>query len=183
MADHLTAADLTERAAKVMSTQEYAGGPKVLGVLVQDLAVFPGDDGYFFEAMRLKDGHAELFPELLVKQVSYSQVAPGAIKAFHFHFNQDEVWLTPPDEKLLVVLHDIRKDSKSEGTTMRFVLGGGRARAVYIPRGVAHGVANVGTEPGTVIYFLNQQFSATEPDERRLPWDYLGTEIWQMTRG
>ena len=66
---------------------------------------------------------------------------------------------------------------------MRFVLGAGRARLLYIPRGVGHGCANLGTEPATVLYYVNQQFDLQDPDERRLPWDIAGADFWRMTPG
>ena len=44
---------------------------------------------------------------------------------------------------------------------------------------------NLGTAPGRIIYFTDVHFSA-EPsscDEGRLPWDYAGADIWEVTRG
>jgi dTDP-4-dehydrorhamnose 3,5-epimerase-like enzyme len=68
---------------------------------------------------------------------------------------------------------------------MRFVLGDGASRLARIPPGVAHGVRNVGTAMGRIVYFTDLQFSA-EPsacDEGRLPWDFAGRDIWDITRG
>jgi dTDP-4-dehydrorhamnose 3,5-epimerase len=66
---------------------------------------------------------------------------------------------------------------------MRFVLGAGRARLLYTPRGVAHGCANIWNTPSTIIYFVNQQFNLEAPDERRLPYDLLGEDFWEITPG
>jgi dTDP-4-dehydrorhamnose 3,5-epimerase-like enzyme len=66
---------------------------------------------------------------------------------------------------------------------MRFVMGAGRSRLLLIPRGVAHGAANPWTEVAPMFYFVNQQFSLSEPDERRLPWDAFGADFWEMVRG
>ena len=41
----------------------------------------------------------------------------------------------------------------------------------------------LGTSPATIVYFVNQQFNPADPDERRLPWDILGADFWQMTPG
>jgi len=89
----------------------------------------------------------------------------------------------PPHERLLVVLTDQRDDSPSKGVTMRFVMGGGKSRLVYIPRGVAHGGANVWQNPAFNYYFVNQQFSLEKPDEGRLPWDFLGADVWDIAKG
>jgi len=52
---------------------------------------------------------------------------------------------------------------------MRFMLGGGRARLLLIPRGVAHGVANLSARGAQLIYFSNATFDPHNPDEHRLP--------------
>jgi dTDP-4-dehydrorhamnose 3,5-epimerase len=68
---------------------------------------------------------------------------------------------------------------------MRFMLGNGSSRLLVIPPGVAHGARNLGTETGRIIYLTDVHFSA-EPsacDEGRLPWDFAGADIWDMTKG
>ncbi len=75
--------------------------------------------------------------------------------------------------------------SKSEGARMRLTLGAGASRLLRIPPGVAHGVRNLAATAGRIIYFTDVHFSP-EPsmcDEGRLPWDYAGAEIWDVTRG
>ena len=112
-------------------------------------------------------------------------MAPGAIKAFHLHVRQTDVWYVPPGDRMLIVLLDVRQGSKSEGARMRFVLGDGASRLLRIPPGVAHGVRNVGTQPGRIVYFTDIHFSA-EPsscDEGRLPWDFAGADVWEVARG
>jgi len=54
-----------------------------------------------------------------------------------------------------------------------------------VPPGVAHGVRNLGPGPGRVIYFVDREFDADPArcDEGRLPWDFIGAEVWEVTRG
>ncbi len=66
---------------------------------------------------------------------------------------------------------------------MRLVMGGGKAQLLHIPRGVAHGGANIWGQPATILYYVNQRFDLNDPDERRLPWDIVGADFWQMTPG
>ena len=100
-----------------------------------ELKRFQDDGGNLTELGRLNDGiHAQL-PGFTVRQVNYSELEPGAIKAFHLHKRQTDVWYVPPADKLLLVLHDCRAGSPTENTTMRFVLGDGASRLVRIPRG------------------------------------------------
>ena len=101
----------------------------------------------------------------------------------HLHYNQEDVWFIMPYDRLLIGLFDARKDSPTYNQTMRFVMGAGRAQALYIPRGVAHGLANVWQQPANMIYFVNQCFDAKDPDERRLPWDILGEDFWEIKKG
>lgn len=168
----------------VLTTQEYARQTRIEGVQIIDLRLLVDDGGSFAELVRFdENGNLEAIPAFKVRQSSYSQVLPGAIKAFHLHYNQEDVWFVPPTDRLLIGLVDARKDSPTYKVSMRFVMGGGKAQLLYIPRGVGHGGANIGTEPATILYYVNQQFDLNDPDERRLPWDVLGREFWQITQG
>jgi dTDP-4-dehydrorhamnose 3,5-epimerase len=120
-----------------------------------------------------------------MRQINFSEVEPGAIKAFHLHTRQTDVWFVPPSDRFLLILVDVRKGSHTEGASMRFMLGAGASRLVRIPPGVAHGVRNLGTAMGRIVYFTDVHFSPepSDCDEGRLPWDYLGGDVWDVTRG
>ena len=167
-----------------ISVQEYTRKPAIEGVQIIDLKLFVDDGGCLAEIVRLDDqGNLELLPEFKVKQSTFSQMLPGTIKAFHLHYNQEDCWFIMPHDRVLVGLFDARKDSPTYNNTMRFVLGAGRAQLLYIPRGVAHGLANLWQKPSSMIYFVNQLFDPAEPDERRLPWDTLGADFWEIKKG
>jgi dTDP-4-dehydrorhamnose 3,5-epimerase len=180
----LSIADIAVAYSDKVTTQEYSKKQGIDGVRVIDLRLMSDDGGMFAEVARFdQSGCLEAVPEFQVRQTSYSVVLPGAIKAFHLHFRQDDVWFVPPTDRLLVGLIDIREKSESTGATTRLVLGSGKAQLLFIPRGVAHGVANIWNEPGTVFYFVNQQFDINDPDERRLPYDTVDSSFWQITPG
>lgn len=184
MPDKLSPTDLGPEFQAVVSTQEYGRRTPIEGVKLIDLRLMIDDGGSFAELVRFDEhGHLEAIPEFQVRQSSYSQVLPGAIKAFHLHYNQEDVWFVPPTDRLLIGLIDARKNSPTYNQSMRFVMGGGKAQLLYIPRGVGHGGGNIGTHPATILYYVNQQFSLNDPDERRLPWDMLGKEFWELTQG
>lgn len=184
MAEPLTPDALGEPFRSHLSTQSYAGGARIDGVRLIDLRLLSDDGGSFAELARLTEtGELESVPGFQVRQSSYSLILPGAIKAFHLHFHQDDVWFVPPDNRLLVGLIDARAASPTFNQSMRLVMGGGRAQLLHIPRGVGHGCANLAREPATVVYFVNQQFNLADPDERRLPFDCLGASFWEMTPG
>jgi dTDP-4-dehydrorhamnose 3,5-epimerase len=108
---------------------------------------------------------------------------PGTIKAWHLHERQDDLWFVPPQSRLLVGLLDVREGSPSYDVPMRFVMGAGKARLLFIPRGVAHGVANLTQQPASVLYFATEPFNSAHPDEHRLPWDTLGPDFWTIQPG
>lgn len=169
--------------AKVFS-QDYSAKAKIADVQIIELRRFVDDGGSFAELARFSDaGTMEGLPDFQVQQTSFSQILPGSIKAFHLHYNQEDVWFVPPTDRLLVGLIDTRKDSSSYGVSQRFVMGDGRSQLLYIPRGVAHGAGNLWQQPANLFYFVNQKFDLQKPDEQRLPWDVLGADFWQLTQG
>jgi dTDP-4-dehydrorhamnose 3,5-epimerase len=169
---------------KELSVQDYSKKNVIDGVQLINLNMFVDDGGSLAEIVRFDEsGNLQILPEFKVKQSTFSQMLPGVIKAFHLHYNQEDVWFIMPYDRLLIGLFDARKDSPTYNQTMRFVMGAGRAQALYIPRGVAHGLANVWQQPANMIYFVNQCFDAKDPDERRLPWDILGEDFWQIKKG
>ena len=170
---------------KKLSKQCYGSAPKIEGVRFIDLKEFVDDGGSFLELGRFVKGTHTAIPDFEAKQINYSRVLSGVIKATHIHKNQEDVWFVPPHDRLLVGLQDLREKSKTKGVTMRFVLGGGKSQLLIIPAGVAHGLANPWQAPATVIYFVNQHFSADEKvcDEYRLPPDFFGKDFWEIKRG
>lgn len=168
-----------------LQKQSYTPKQKIVGVEVVDLKEFIDDGGSFVEIGRLEKGLLKAFPKFEIKQINFSNVLPGAVKATHIHKNQEDVWFVLPSSRILVGLQDLREKSKMQGVKMRFVLGAGKAQLLLIPRGVAHGLANLSGSPANMIYFVNQHFSADEKvcDEYRLPPDFFGKGFWEMTKG
>jgi dTDP-4-dehydrorhamnose 3,5-epimerase len=143
-----------------------------------------GEDGTFEDLLRLDEtGHLELFPEIQVRQINRSKLLPGSIKAWHLHFKQEDVWYVAPEDHMILGLWDTRENSPTKGKTMKIVMGNGVSKVVVVPRGVAHGVVNVAATPGSIFYFVNNQFKIADADERRLKWDALGASFWEVEKG
>jgi len=177
--------DLTPAAKRAFQIQSYGPALFIDGVEIVELKRFSDDGGSMTELARLTDGHPQAIAGFTLRQINFSEIEPGAIKAFHLHQRQTDVWYVPPTDRMLVVLIDARQGSKTEGARLRLTLGAGASRLVRIPPGVAHGVRNLAATAGRIIYFSDVHFSP-EPsmcDEGRLPWDYAGAEIWDVTRG
>lgn len=164
-----------------MGLQNYASKPQIEDIKILEIKNFLAEDGSFCEFGRIsKQGELEAIPGFKPRQLNYSLMLPGSVKAWHLHFNQEDVWFAPGDSRLLVGLVDLRKKSTTKGIQMRFLLGGGQARLLYIPRGVAHGAANLSTETVRLIYLVNEQFNPKNPDEKRLPWNIFGEDFWKF---
>ncbi len=167
-----------------LSVQDYQKKARIDGVQLITLTSFVDDGGALAEIVRLDDnGNLSILPEFKVRQSTWSQMLPGTIKAFHLHYNQEDVWFIMPYDRLLIGLFDARESSATYKQSMRFVMGAGRAQILYLPRGVAHGLANPFDQTANMIYFVNQHFDAANPDEQRLPWDILGEDFWQIKKG
>lgn len=168
-----------------LKKQDYASTTLIQGVKFFELKEFVDDGGSFLELGRFTKGLLAAVADFEVHQINYSVVLPGAVKATHIHKNQEDIWFVPASDRVLVGLRDLREKSSTFGVTMRFVLGGGRSRLLLIPRGVAHGLANLWTLPATLIYFVNQHFSADpeQCDEYRLDPYFFGEDFWKITAG
>lgn len=164
-----------------MKLQDYSKQPEIDGVVISTPSTFIDDGGEFreigcfvYNRSAIELCGYDLATEEL--QINHSILDPGAIKAFHLHKNQTDIWYLL--NKGIVVLHDVREYSKTKGITMRLVL---ENQKVLIPNGVLHGIGNSYNSKLHMIYFTDQLFDPK--DEFREPWDLLGKEIWEIQKG
>ena len=177
--------EFTPNAQESYGVQDYSPKPSIEGLEVVQLRRFNDDGGSMTELGRLQDGQLAGVEGFVCRQVNYSVMEAQAIKAFHLHRRQTDVWYVPPSDKILLVVADVRAGSSSEGVVQRIVLGDGNSRLVRIPPGVAHGAKNLRhANPSVIVYFVDVQFSAdADCDEGRVPWDHFGAEVWEVERG
>ena len=178
----LTLDDIDEKSQGNIYTQDYSAKPTIEGVKIVPVKNFVGEDGDFSEIIRMENGGIEGIPGFELKQVNRSKLLPGAIKGWHLHFSQDDVFYLAPSDSLLVGLWDLRKDSKTNGVSMKITLGSGQSSLLFVPAGVAHGMVNITGAPVDLFYFVSEKFDPQNPDERRLPWDSLGADFWTPKR-
>jgi dTDP-4-dehydrorhamnose 3,5-epimerase len=177
---------LTPAAEKICTNQDYQKPPLPKGVKIVEIKRFTGEDGAFNELVRLDSQGKVVIPKELrgfsVRQINHSLIVPAAIKAWHLHFKQDEIWFIHPDSALIIGLLDVRQKSKTKNLKVRLALGRGKAHLVYIPRGIAHGLANPYQEPATMTYLVNNHFDPL--DEKRLPAEFgVEEDFWQLKKG
>ncbi|MBI2588508.1 dTDP-4-dehydrorhamnose 3,5-epimerase family protein [Candidatus Berkelbacteria bacterium] len=168
---------------KKITRQEYTKKPSIEGIKIIELKNFSDEGGFLCEMARVdENGFLEGYSDFKIAQINYSEALPGVVKAWHLHFNQEDIWYIAPYQNVLVGLYDLRKNSSTREVSMRLSLGGGKSQLLYIPRGVAHGYANLSNQPISIFYLVNQKFNPESPDEYRLPWDILGKDFWEIKK-
>jgi len=167
--------------------QTYPPPPQITGVRHVPLQKTRAEEGWFTELFRTDPG-GQVHPlgdeaGWCLRQVSASWAEPGRVNAFHIHpkRGQNEYW-TVLRGHLLVWLVDCRRDSPTAGVRHSWILSGEAPGRLTIPAGVAHGY-RAGTHGALLVYGMDQQFDATDPDEGRLPWDFFGDDLWRHDTG
>ncbi len=135
------------------------------GVKIKQVKRNFDDRGFFSEIVKFGE---ETFCE--IKQTSYTETYPGVIKAFHWHRRQYDIWF-PVKGNIQIVLHDLRKDSPTQGQTQVIYAGGDWPLVILIPPGVAHGYQVLGTEKAGLFYHTSEAYDPENPDEERIPFD------------
>lgn len=139
----------------------------IAGVRVEPFALWPDDRGCFLEVARLGQGLASAFPAASA-QVSAALSYPAAIKAFHYHLLQTDLWV-PCRGMLQVALADLRDSSPTFGRRNTFYVGSLRPWRLLIPPGVAHGYKVLGESAAMLVYVTDRHYDPS--DEGRLPYD------------
>lgn len=149
----------------------------IAGVKIAPLSVWADDRGYFLEVTRARKGLIAEFP-LETTQVSAALNYPGAIKAFHIHQQQTDVWNIIKG-MLQVALVDLRPDSPTLGLRNTLYAGVLRPWQILIPPGVAHGYKVIGAEPAMLVYLTNRFYNPD--DEGRIPYNDPGINYdWEL---
>ena len=140
------------------------------GVKIAPYVQWPDDRGYFLEVLRAGAGPAAHFDPAAI-QVSAALSYPGAIKAFHYHLHQTDLWI-PANSMFQLALVDLRRGSPTHGVRNTFYVGVLRSWQILIPPGVGHGYKVIGSEPAMLIYVTNRFYNPQ--DEGRIPYNHPG---------
>ncbi len=153
------------------------GSPHLIdGVRILPISLWPDDRGYFLEIARFGEGLIADYPA--TTQVSAAFTYPGAIKAFHFHKHQTDVWAVVQG-MFQVALVDLRLASPTFGLKNTLYIGQLRPWQVLIPPGIGHGYKVIGTDPAMLVY-LTDRFYNPE-DEGRIAYNEPGINYdWEL---
>ncbi|OIO17262.1 spore coat protein [Candidatus Kuenenbacteria bacterium CG11_big_fil_rev_8_21_14_0_20_37_9] len=148
----------------------------ILGVKIKELVIRPDKHiakeevvlrpGFLVEILRNDDGLLKKFG-----QTTFTVAYKGTIKAFHWHKRQDDLWFVASG-KALIVLYDLRENSKTRGKTQIIESGEGDYKLILIPRGVAHGYKVISADPLMLFYHTTEPYNRENQDEERIPYNY-----------
>ena len=99
-------------------------------------------------------------------QANRSDKAAGTVVGLHYHLHQADYWYFTKGDSL-VVLHDLREGSPTDGATLHLEIGEADGRGVFIPPGVAHGFAAI--TDLTITYLVDGYYDPA--DELGVAWD------------
>ena len=146
----------------------------IAGVIVVTPDVHGDNRGRFVETFR-----QEWLPEGAPAMVQGNRAdrMQGALVGLHYHRFQSDFWYVP-NGRALVVLHDLRASSPTDGHTLVLEIGEHDHRGVYIPPGVAHGFYAL--TDMTITYLVDHYYDTA--DELGVAWDDPALNIaWPTT--
>ena len=132
---------------------------------IPDVAQSVSEPGFLMEVLRDDDGLLKRFG-----QSTFTVTYKDTIKAFHWHERQDDLWFVASG-KAVIVLHDLREESSSFGTTETVKAGIDNYKLILIPVGVAHGYKVVSDEPVLLFYHTTESYDPVNPDEKRIAYN------------
>lgn len=152
--------------------------PKLIeGVKVEPYWFWADDRGHFLEVARLSQGMAAGFPPATT-QVSAALTFPAAIKAFHFHRHQTDLWVVVQG-MFQVALVDLREGSPTFGRKNTFYVGQMRPWKILIPPGVGHGYKVISMDPAVLVYLTDRMYNPE--DEGRIAYNEPGINYdWEL---
>ncbi|PIY97344.1 MAG: spore coat protein [Candidatus Kerfeldbacteria bacterium CG_4_10_14_0_8_um_filter_42_10] len=121
--------------------------------------------GFLMEVLRDDEGLLKKFG-----QTTFTVAYQDAIKAFHYHKKQDDLWFVATGQAM-VVLYDLRENSSTKGEAQVVYAGQDDYKLIVIPAGVAHGYKVISKEPVLLFYHTTESYNVNDPDEERLSFD------------
>ena len=143
----------------------------IAGVSVTPLRQIVDERGKIMHFMRKDDPSFDKFGE-----VYFSQVMPGAIKAWHLHTEMDLNYAVVSG-RIKLVLYDPRDGSATRGELMELFLSPENYQRVHVPHGVWNGFKGVGTEAALVVNCATiphdpGEIKRMDPFDKSIPYDW-----------
>jgi dTDP-4-dehydrorhamnose 3,5-epimerase len=143
----------------------------IQGVKVTPQKQILDERGKIMHFMRNDDPDFQAFGEIY-----FSQVFPGAIKAWHLHKAMTLNYVVVAG-RIKLVLYDAREGSPTKGVLMELVLSPEDHKRVTVPFGVWNGFKGISAEPALVANCATLPHDPTEivrmdPFDKSIPYDW-----------
>ena len=132
---------------------------EIADVYIIEPSVFGDNRGYFLESFNLEKFEENVYPIKFV-QDNESKSSKGVLRGLHFQkppFAQAKL-VRCIEGKVLDVVVDIRKNSKTYGQHIAVELSGENKKQVFIPKGFAHGFV-VLSDSATFAYKVDNTYA------------------------
>lgn len=133
------------------------------GIKIKQLQRRPDERGSFTEIIR-EDWEDILGEKFL--QANLSITFPGIIRAWHRHNRGQNDYFIALNGAIKICAYDDETKELSEIISM-----GQNPQIVRVPGKYWHGFKALGTEQAWLLYFVNELYDYTNPDEERRPWN------------
>lgn len=147
------------------------------GLKLIELKVFRDERGFFLERyQRERFAQNGLAQELI--QDNHSRSKPGVVRGLHYQHSPSQGKLVGVLRgKILDVVVDLRRDSKTFGKWESIELDDQSGRLLWVPPGFAHGFCVTATEETDVFYKVDAAYSPSteggiryDDPELSIPW-------------
>lgn len=125
--------------------------------------------GRLFEICSGTNGH-DIFWEKPIVYCYMFSIRVNQLKGWGLHEFKDDRY-TLINGEVLVVLYDVRHDSKTFGMIQKVYLGGQGNQSLRIPTGVWHCIINIGESEAMLINHPTTVYNHNAPDKLLLPWN------------
>jgi dTDP-4-dehydrorhamnose 3,5-epimerase len=133
------------------------------GMKSYEMNIIPDDRGYFSEVLRLD--WKEFIGEA-VSQVNMSYSYPNVVRAWHRHLKGQVDYFFVISGALKICGFD-----DETGKLVEVIATGKKPMLLRMPGHYWHGFRALGSEPSTLVYFVNRLYDYKNPDEERRPWN------------
>ena len=132
------------------------------GVQIKELRMIPDERGRLMEILRNDDDVFEKFG-----QIYMTTAYPGAVKAWHYHKEQDDN-MAVVKGMMKIVLYDARMNSPTKGEVNEFFAGEHNHILIHIPKMVYHGFKCISETEAIVVNTPTNTYDYENPDEFRV---------------
>ncbi len=154
--------------AKKISGKKLERNDEQKGVLFEDVKRFTDDRGEFTN-LAFETANDVTFKRSYI----ISNNRPGVVRAFHGHKKEGKLFYVPQGAFKFIVM-DMESNEWKE-----YALSSATPKRLYVPPGYYNGFVSL-TQDALLVTYSTSKMEDSVNDDFRLPYDALGTEVWEI---